>query len=55
MANEGKAMDAALDTISVLQRQRKRALKLIDQFVLADSTLWPILSEIQLALKETDK
>lgn len=55
MVNVGKREDDLLDSISELAKSRDRARRLIEEFVLADSSLWPILSEIDLVLAATVK
>ena len=50
MVDVGKREDRLLDAISTYVRNRDAALGLIEEFCLADPTLWPILREIQLQL-----
>lgn len=50
MVDVGKREDLMLEKISRLVQANKRARKLIAEFTLADTTLWPILAEIDLTL-----
>lgn len=54
MVDVGKREDLMLEKIGSLVKANKRARKLIAEFTLADPTLWPVLSEIDLALSHVD-
>lgn len=53
MVDIGKREDRMLEQIHALAQSRDQARRLIEGFVLTDSTLWPILSEIDLVLART--